>query len=79
MNDRSSVDALSNGVRGTYLGCGVGPDLGTASDVQRVIELLVHLVRTQQHQGAASPSSLQHRSSGLQTLSPKEASHPRNL
>lgn len=40
---RSSVDALSDGVGGAYLGCGVGPDLSTASDVQRVIELFIHL------------------------------------
>ena len=32
---------------GAYLGRGVGPDLSTAGDVQRVVELLIHLVRTQ--------------------------------
>lgn len=39
----------------TNLGRGVGPDFSTAGDVQRVIELLIHLVRTQQHQRATSP------------------------
>lgn len=29
--------------QGAYLGCGVGADLGAARDVQRVIQLLVHL------------------------------------
>lgn len=28
---------------GAYLGCGMSPHLGAASDVQRVIELFVHL------------------------------------
>lgn len=44
MNDiRKCQDAVSDGVEGAYLGCGVGPDLSTAGDVQRVIELLIHL------------------------------------
>lgn len=41
-------------VGGTHLGCGMGPDLSTARDVQRVIELLIHLVKTPQHQGNSS-------------------------
>lgn len=44
---RSSLDTKSDGLRDAYLGCGMGPDLSAASDIQRVIELLIHLVRTQ--------------------------------
>lgn len=51
--------SCSPGAEGTgaYLGCGMSPHLGAASDVQRVIELFVHLGSsgTQQRQGAASP------------------------
>lgn len=39
-----------------YLGCGMSPHLGAASDVQRVIELFIHLgeLETWQRQVAAS-------------------------
>lgn len=40
------MGTMSDGVGVTYLGCGVGPDLSTARDVQRVVELLIHLVKT---------------------------------
>lgn len=44
MNDRRKFPrCCERWVEGAYLGCGVGPDLGAAGDVQRIIELLVHL------------------------------------
>lgn len=40
-----TVLSWSSRAEGTeaYLGCGMSPHLGAASDVQRVIELFVHL------------------------------------